>query len=100
MAESVKMGAIQPWSGQETLSASTVGGVEDGAVTFHLCQELVDDWIDVTEREIESSLSELEADELLYVEGAAAVADAGAQKYAQRLDSEACLAIILCGSNR
>ena len=100
MAESVKMGTIQPWSGEETLSASTAGGVEDGAVTFQFCQELVDDWIDVTEPEIESALSQLEADELLYVEGAAAVADAAAQKYSKSLDQDACIAIILCGSNR
>ena len=100
MAESVRKGSIQTWSGDETLSASTVGGVEEGAVTFQMCQTLVDQWVDVTELEIKDALNRLEVDELLYVEGAAAVADAAALKYSKTLGSEARIVIILCGSNR
>ena len=52
MYESVKAGRIVDSPTTETLSDGTAGGVEKGAVTFPLCQELVDVWQVVEEDDI------------------------------------------------
>ena len=52
MYESVKAGRIVEYPSTETLSDGTAGGVEKGAVTFPLCQELVDVWQVVEEDDI------------------------------------------------
>ena len=100
MHASVAAGRILAWDGETTLSKSTAGGVEPGAITFSLCATLVDEWVDVTEAEIQSAMDGLLRDELLYVEGAAAVADAALHKHAAGLPPTAKPLVILCGANR
>lgn len=66
---------------EETLSDATAGALESGAITFPLCNVVVDEWVLVTEEEIKSALQFMLAKEHLLVEGSAAVAVAGYQKY-------------------
>lgn len=100
MSQSVKTGQVQKWSGLDTLSTSTAGGLEEPSLTLPLCTQLVDEWIDVTEEEIQLAMNRLLDDELIYVEGAAALADAAATRLLIDLPPSARVAVVLCGANR
>jgi threonine dehydratase len=100
MALSVRSGQVQPWSGLDTLSASTAGGLEEPSVTLPICREVVDRWIDVSEAQIQASIDRLQADELIHIEGAAAVADAATPQVAAEAQDNARIAVLLCGANR
>ena len=100
MHASVKAGTILDWGGTNTISKSTAGGLEAGTVTFQLCRDVVDDWIDVSEANIQHSMDSLLAQELLYVEGAAAVAEAAVTQYAPHLPKGSKVVVLLCGANR
>ena len=81
MKESVQAGRIIEMESTETLSDGSAGGIEPGAITFDICQvrsllgraslkheiavsflstwifkELVDEWVTVSEREIEDAI--------------------------------------------
>ncbi len=100
MARSATLGAVQAWSGLDTLSASTAGGLEEPSVTLPICRTVVDQWIDVTEADIQSSMDRLQKDELIYIEGAAAVAEVAAHTVAAEAPEGARIVVLLCGANR
>ena len=52
MSLSVEAGQIMEYPSLATLSEATAGGVEAGAVTFPLCNDLVDTWCVLSEEEI------------------------------------------------
>ena len=52
MSLSVEAGHIVEYPSLATLSEATAGGVEAGAVTFPLCDDLVDIWCVLSEEEI------------------------------------------------
>ena len=52
MSLSVEAGHIVEYPSLATLSEATAGGVEAGAVTFPLCDDLVDTWCVLSEEEI------------------------------------------------
>lgn len=81
----------------DTLSDSTHGGVEPGAITFELCRQLVDRWLQVDERSIAAALRGCLAHQHLLVEGAAAVAIAAARADRQRRGDRVC--VLICGGN-
>ncbi|MBM4063060.1 MAG: threonine/serine dehydratase [Planctomycetes bacterium] len=97
MAECVRAGAIVDVPCAETLSDSTAGGVEPGAVTFPLCRDLVDRFVDVEEAAIRAALLGCLEHQHLLVEGAAAVAIAGCLQDAPPAGRRA--AIVVCGGN-
>jgi threonine dehydratase len=97
MAECVRAGAIVDVPCGATWSDSTAGGVEPGAVTFALCRDLVDRFIEVSEASIERELLAMLAQQHLLVEGAAAVALAGCREDRQRRGRNA--AVVVCGGN-
>lgn len=98
MIESVKAGSILDLPSLPTLSDSTAGGVEPGAITFDLCRTFVDDYITVTEEEIRESLcSFMEAHHML-IEGAAAVPVAAYLKECDPYRNKT-VVIIICGAN-
>ncbi|MCR4440025.1 MAG: threonine/serine dehydratase [bacterium] len=101
MYESIKAGRIVEATVRPTLSDGTAGGIEPGAITFPLCQKLVDDWVLVTEEEIRAALRQVFEEHRLVIEGAAGVAVAGACKFLRqtRPDRHANAAVILCGGN-
>ena len=81
-----------------TLSDGTAGGVEPEAITFDLCQQLVDDWILVEEDEIEDAVSQVHHHHDMRVEGAAGVAVAALQKSIDRWQNQHA-AVVICGGN-
>lgn len=98
MARSVAAGRILQLDTERTLSDGNAGGVEEGAITFELCRELVDDWIEVTEDQIASELRRFIDTEHMLIEGSAAAALAGCRIAAQRRQ-DATMAVVLCGGN-
>lgn len=98
MHESVRAGEIVEMESLPTLSDSTAGGVEAGAITFPLCEELIDDSVLVTEQEIASALRLVIERHHTLIEGAAAVAVAGLTKVAERYHGKD-VVVVLCGAN-
>ena len=97
MAECVRRGAIVDVPCGETLSDSTAGGVEPGAVTYEICRQLVHRWIDVDERAIQDAVLDCLSLQHQLVEGAAGVAVAACLADPDVRGRKA--AVILCGGN-
>ncbi|MEO6595994.1 MAG: threonine/serine dehydratase [Planctomycetota bacterium] len=97
MAECVRQGRIVDVPCSDTLSDSTAGGVEPGAITFPLCQQLVDRFVEVDEDAIRRALVQTLEHQHLLVEGAAAVAFAACAADAELRGRRA--AIVVCGGN-
>lgn len=98
MAASVRAGRIVAMATRPTLSDGTAGGIEPDAVTFPLCQALVDEWLEVDEAEIAGAMRHcLEAEHLL-VEGSAGVAVAAWHHVSSSLRGGT-VVVILCGAN-
>jgi threonine dehydratase len=98
MAASVRAGRIVEMKSAPTLSDGTAGGIEPGAITFDLCRELVDEWVEVSEEEIASEMRRCIEVEHLLVEGSGAVAVAGLRRVAAYLEDARAVAV-LCGAN-
>lgn len=97
MAECVRRGRLVDVPCGATWSDSTAGGVEPGAVTFPLCRDLVDRFVDVDEDAIATGMRDCLAHQHLLVEGAVGVAIAAARQDRQRRGRH--LAIVVCGGN-
>jgi threonine dehydratase len=98
MAASVACGAIVDMPSRPTLSDGTAGGIEEGAVTFPLCQALVDEYVIVSEAEIAAAMQSTMEHQHLLIEGAAGVAVAALLKTeGERKGKQA--AVVLCGGN-
>lgn len=97
MAECVRAGRIVDVECADTLSDSTAGGVEPGAITFGLCQRLVDRWLEVDEAAIAAAIVGMLEHQHLVIEGAAAVAVAACLADRGRRGRRA--AIVVCGGN-
>jgi threonine dehydratase len=99
MYDSVKAGRIVESKIRPTLSDSTAGGVEPGAMTFDLCRRLVDDWVLVTESEIRRAMALVALEHDLRIEGAAGVAVAGFLRSVGDLGPGGNAVIVICGGN-
>ena len=97
MAECVRQGAIVDIPCGPTWSDSTAGGVEPGAITFPLCRDLVDRFINVEEHAIESAMRDALLLQHQLIEGAVGTAIAACRADAQLRGRRA--AIIACGGN-
>jgi threonine dehydratase len=98
MAVSVEHGAIADMPLLPTLSDGTAGGIEPGAVTFALCQALVDEFVLVSETEIAAAMRQVMEGQHLLLEGAAGVAVAALLKTQGRWQGKQA-AVVLCGGN-
>jgi len=98
LAECMRAGRIVDVPETPTLSVSTAGGLEEGAVTLPLCQRVVDGTVLVSEDEIWDSLCGLHRHDGQLVEGAAAVAVAAFRQVAGEYVGKT-VAILLCGGN-
>lgn len=98
MLASVCAGNVVELTSLPTLSDGSAGGIEADAVTFGLCQQLIDDWIVVEEKEIAAAIRLLIETHHYLIEGAAGVAVAAYLKDPQR-DQQHNVAIVLCGAN-
>jgi threonine dehydratase len=97
MSESVKAGHVVDIPSLPTLSDGTAGGVEPDSVTFPLCRDLVDEWVDVSEDEIARGMRHSVEVEHMLIEGAAAVALAVALE--RRAPLRGRVVVVLCGAN-
>ena len=97
MYHSLKAGQILDLPSDPTLSDGTAGGVEPGAITFDILDDLLDDFVVVDEDAIREAFLELIEVEHLLVEGSAAMAYAAARANAPA--TEGTTAVILCGGN-
>ncbi len=98
MHESLQAGRILDLPSLPTLSDGTAGGVESGAITFGLCQEVVDDSLTVSEDEIRVAMRLIIGRHHTLIEGSAAVAVAGFLQTMDRWAGQDAV-IVLCGAN-
>lgn len=82
----------------ETLSDGSAGGIEQGAITFPICQEVVDTCLLVSESEIIDALRFMVYTHHKIVEGAAAVPIAALRKNPEKFQG-ATVVIVVCGAN-
>ncbi len=98
MARSVQAGHIVEMTSLPTLSDGTAGGIEADAITFPLCQRLVNDYVLVSEDEIGRALRLCLEKHHLLIEGAAAVPLAALLKQSERFQGQNVI-VVLCGAN-
>jgi threonine dehydratase len=98
MYESLKAGEQLDLPSEDTLSDGTAGGVEMGSITFELCQNVIDDFVLVSEDEIAEGIRiGIEKNHQL-IEGAAGAAIAGFMQKKDQLIGQT-VVIIICGGN-
>ncbi|MBK5143681.1 threonine/serine dehydratase [Budviciaceae bacterium BWR-B9] len=98
MYASLKAGKIIEVEEQETLSDGTAGGVEPGAITFPVCQQVIDRCELVSEQEIRDAMRLVARTDRWMIEGAAGVALATALRLAPEFQGKK-IAVVLCGKN-
>jgi threonine dehydratase len=96
--ECLRAGKIIEVPEEPTVSESTAGGVEEGSITFTLCQQLIDDYSLVSEAEIIEAMRSIFHEEHWIIEGSAGVAVAAYLKEREKYAGQN-VAIILCGRN-
>jgi threonine dehydratase len=98
MHECLEAGHIIDVPCDDTLSDATAGGVEPDAVTFGLCQAVIDRSELVSEQEIADAMRAIHQTLGIGIEGAAGVAMATYLREQSRHKDEPC-AVIICGGN-
>lgn len=99
MFMSVKAGEIKYMEKPlATLSDGSAGGLEPGAITFPICQEIVDEFILISETEIAAAIKLMVNKHHKIIEGAAGVALASFIKHAEQFKNKN-VVIIICGAN-
>lgn len=96
--ECLRAGRIIEVPEEPTVSESTAGGVEEGSITFPLCQRLIDERSLVSEVEIREAMRLIFDKERWIIEGSAGVAVAAYLKERERFAGQN-VALILCGRN-
>jgi threonine dehydratase len=98
MKLSVEAGRIVDFPNTPTLSDGSAGGIEPGAITFPLCQEVIDQFCLISEDEIENAIRLVFQRTGEKIEGAAGVAVAAASKILPESNFIQPVAVI-CGGN-
>jgi threonine dehydratase len=73
MSVSIKAGKVIEVEHKPTLSDGSAGGIEPGSITFDFCSKYVNEYIQVSEREIKNSMIFMIEKQHKIIEGAAAV---------------------------
>ena len=98
MYSNLEAGHIYEVEEKSTLSDGTAGGVEPGAVTFELCQKLINRKVLVSEDELKQAMKLIAVTDRWMIEGAAGVALAAMLKLAADYRGKK-VAVVLCGKN-
>lgn len=98
MAQSIKVKKIIELTSLPTLSDATAGGIEPNSITFDLCNAYVDDFVLVTESEIQSAVLWMLKTQHQLIEGAAGVALASVFQCAKQYKNKN-VVVVLSGSN-
>ena len=94
MYESIKAGKIIEMESKPTISDGSAGGIEQGAITFDICKNLVDDFVLVTEEEIKEAIKLFLEKHYMLIEGAAALSVASFVKVKERYKNKKVVLII------
>lgn len=94
MYESIKAGKIVEMESKPTLSDGSAGGIEKGSITFDICKNYVDDFILVSEEEIEEAIKLCIEKHYMLVEGAGALSVASLIKEKERFNKKKVVLII------
>ena len=94
----LEKGEIYDTPETDTVSDGTAGGIEDGAITFEICQQVIDRHILVSEAEIAGAMGDMATNETFIIEGAAGVALAAGLKDAGNYRDKS-IAVVVCGRN-
>ena len=85
MVESIRTGSIITENiSLPTLSDGTAGGMEPDSITYGICQDKVDEWALLTEKEIAIEIVEMIQSDQILIEGAAALPLAYLRKYHEK----------------
>lgn len=98
MYSSLMAGEIVEPEEYDTLSDGTAGSLEPDTITFPICQQVVDEFVIVSEDEIKTALRMIACYERWMVEGAAGVAMAAFIQKAEQWRGKR-IAVVLCGRN-
>ncbi len=96
--ECLRAGRIIDVPEKPTLSVSTAGGIEPGAVTLELAEQVIDRSILVSEAEILDAARRIYREDDEFIEGAAAVAVAAFLKSSTDYTGKT-VVIVICGGN-
>lgn len=97
MIDTIKMNEVIVSDPMKTMSEATSGGIEPNSITLDICSRHVDEWIKVSENEIEEAIWDLIKQNMI-VEGSAALAIAGLYKDAERYMGKN-VVVLLSGGN-
>ena len=97
MYESVKAGRIVEMESLPTLSDGSAGGIEQGSITFDICQEIIDLFVLVSEDEIKEALKLVLEKHNILIEGSATLPVAALIKEKDRFAGRR-IALVLTGS--
>lgn len=99
MTLSLKAGKIvDAPDAQDTLSDGSAGGIEPGAITFSICQQVVDHCVLVEEDAIAAGIKMMVTEHGKIVEGSAAVTIAALLKEKERYKNRT-VVLVICGGN-
>ena len=98
MHESIKAGKIVDIPMYDTVAEGLHGGIEQGSVTFPICQKLVDDWIDVREATIVDALRLMLLRQHEVIEGSGAVGVAALMENPKRFKNKR-VGVVISGGN-
>lgn len=98
MQRSLEAGKIISTEEFDTLSDGSAGGVEPGAITFEICQKVIDRTVLVSEDEIKAAMRAVGDAERWMIEGSAGVAMAGLMKLRDLYKGRKA-AVVICGRN-
>ena len=97
MYASIKAGKILDLESKPTISDGSAGGIEQDSITFTMCQEMVDDFVLLTEDEIINALKLILEKHYMLVEGSAVLSVAAFIKQKTRFHGKN-VVLILSGS--
>jgi len=98
MYESLRMGKVVEMETHPTLADTCAGLVDLDTITLDLCQRYIDDFLLLTEREIENAIRLLFEKHRLVVEGSAALSVGGLVNQRDRFKGKRVVAVV-CGRN-
>ena len=98
MKISLNRGKIIEFDSLPTLSEGSAGGIEKDSITYNFCEEFIDNFYLVSEKEIIENIKFFIANEKLLIEGAAAVSVAAFLKN-KKLFKGMNVGIVICGGN-
>ncbi len=98
MHDCLKRGEIYDVIEHETLADGSAGGIEKGAITFPICQQVIDRHVLVSETEVAMAMRDTAFNERFIIEGSAGVAVAAALKTASDYRGRT-IAVVICGRN-